>query len=152
MGIVDVALYYGISAVVISDLSIPAGLPCKHLKQVSTPLTGFTGHSVYPTGIAELDLTVGEAPRTTTVRASFTVVDILNPSYNGLIGRPLLNDLRAMVSHLHLKMKFPTSEGVGEISKDQEKARVCYQLSILRGTSLKTPPRQKRTREARALS
>ncbi|GAA0169575.1 hypothetical protein LIER_24026 [Lithospermum erythrorhizon] len=73
------------------------GLPCKHLKQVSTPLTGFPGHSVYPTGIAELDLTVGEAPRKTTVRASFTVVDIPDPSYNVLIGRPLLNDLRAVI-------------------------------------------------------
>ncbi|GAA0165847.1 hypothetical protein LIER_21143 [Lithospermum erythrorhizon] len=49
------------------------GLPRKHLKPVSTPLTRFTGHSVYPTGIAELDLTVGKAPRTTTARASFTV-------------------------------------------------------------------------------
>ncbi|GAA0141284.1 hypothetical protein LIER_02461 [Lithospermum erythrorhizon] len=45
-------------------------------------------------------------------------------------------------------MKFPTSRGVGEISGDQKKARVCYQLSIPLGVSLNTPPRQKRTREA----
>ncbi|GAA0179078.1 hypothetical protein LIER_29927 [Lithospermum erythrorhizon] len=38
------------------------GLPRKHLKPVSTPLIGFTGHSVYSIGIAELELTVGEAP------------------------------------------------------------------------------------------
>ncbi|GAA0141815.1 hypothetical protein LIER_02870 [Lithospermum erythrorhizon] len=98
------------------------GLPRKHLKPVSTPLTGFTGHSVYPTGIAEVDLTVGEAPRLVTVRASFTVVDIADPSYNGLIGRPLLNALRAIVSPLHLKMKFPTGGGIGKVIGDQKKA------------------------------
>ncbi|GAA0167184.1 hypothetical protein LIER_22173 [Lithospermum erythrorhizon] len=38
------------------------GLPGTHLEPVCTPLTGFTGHSVYPTGIAELDLVVGESP------------------------------------------------------------------------------------------
>ncbi|GAA0145393.1 hypothetical protein LIER_05598 [Lithospermum erythrorhizon] len=92
------------------------GLPRKHLKPVSMPLTGFTGHSVYAAGIAELDLTTGEAPRTTTVRASFTLVDIPDPSYNGLIRRPLINALRAMVSPLYLKMKFPTSRGIGKIS------------------------------------
>ncbi|GAA0171443.1 hypothetical protein LIER_25471 [Lithospermum erythrorhizon] len=91
-------------------------LPRKHLKPVSTPLTGFTWHSVYPTRIAELDLMVGEAPRTTTIRASFTVVDIPDPSYNGLIGTPLLNALRVVVSPFHLKMKFPTSGRIGEIS------------------------------------
>ncbi|GAA0142584.1 hypothetical protein LIER_03447 [Lithospermum erythrorhizon] len=123
-------------------------LPLKHLKPVSTLLTGSTRHSVYPTGIAELDLTVGEAPRTTTVKASFTVVDIPDPSYNGLIGRPLLNALMAVVSPLHLKMKFPTSGGVREISGDQKMEMVCYQLSIQRGVSINTPPRQKRKSEA----
>ncbi|GAA0140355.1 hypothetical protein LIER_01719 [Lithospermum erythrorhizon] len=49
-----------------------------------------------------------------TVRASFTIVDIPDPSYNGLIGRPLLNALRAVVSPRNLKMKFRTSGGVGE--------------------------------------
>ncbi|GAA0145316.1 hypothetical protein LIER_05537 [Lithospermum erythrorhizon] len=116
------------------------GLPWKHLKAMSTTLTGSTGHSVYPTGIAKLDLTVGEAPRSVTIRASFTVVDISDPSYNGLVERPLLNALRAIVSPLHLKMKFPTSGGMGEVTGDRKKARVCYQLSIPRGMSLKEPP------------
>ncbi|GAA0162202.1 hypothetical protein LIER_18344 [Lithospermum erythrorhizon] len=71
-------------------------IPQKYLKPVSTPLTGFTRHSIYLTGIDELDLIVGEAPRTVTVRASFKVVDIPDPSYNGLLGRPLLNALRAI--------------------------------------------------------
>ncbi|GAA0166816.1 hypothetical protein LIER_43771 [Lithospermum erythrorhizon] len=98
-------------------------------------------------GMAELDFTVGEAPRTSTIRASFTVVDISDPSYNGLIGRPILIALRAIVSPLHLKMKFPTTGGVREVSEDQKSARVSYQLSIPRGTSLRDPPKQKRHRK-----
>ncbi|GAA0167779.1 hypothetical protein LIER_22638 [Lithospermum erythrorhizon] len=104
------------------------GLPRNLLKPACTPLTGFTGHSIYPVGIAGLDFTVGEAPRTSTIRASFTMVDISDPSYNGLIGRPILTALRAIVSPLHLKMKFSTTGGVGEVSEDQKRAGVCYQM------------------------
>ncbi|GAA0144017.1 hypothetical protein LIER_42785 [Lithospermum erythrorhizon] len=104
----------------------------------------FTGHSVYPLGIADLDLMVGKAPRKVTIRASFTVVDISDPSYNGLIGRPILNALRAIISALHLKMKFPTTGGVGQESGDKKRASVCYQLSVPRGGSLRESPEQKR--------
>ncbi|GAA0163054.1 hypothetical protein LIER_19019 [Lithospermum erythrorhizon] len=94
------------------------GLPRNLLKPACTPLTGFTGHSIYSVGIAELDFTMGEAPRTSTIKAYFTVEDISDPSYNGLIDRPILIALRAIVSPLHLKMKFPTTRGVGEVSGD----------------------------------
>ncbi|GAA0159601.1 hypothetical protein LIER_16339 [Lithospermum erythrorhizon] len=88
------------------------GLARKHLKQVATPLIGFTGHSIHPMGIADLDVMVGKGSRIVTVRAYFTVVDIADASYNSLIGRPPLTALRAIVSHLHLKMKFPMPWGV----------------------------------------
>ncbi|GAA0168005.1 hypothetical protein LIER_22823 [Lithospermum erythrorhizon] len=94
------------------------GLTRKHLKLVATPLTGFTGHSINPVRIAELDVIAGNASRTVTVRAAFTVVDIVDPSYNGLIARHLLTALLAIVSSLHPKMKFPTLGGVGEMSGD----------------------------------
>ncbi|GAA0152667.1 hypothetical protein LIER_11088 [Lithospermum erythrorhizon] len=70
------------------------GLPRNLLKPSCTHLTGYIGHSIYPVGIAELD---------------FTVVDISNPSYNCLNGHPILTALRAIVSPLYLKMKFPTT-------------------------------------------
>ncbi|GAA0139270.1 hypothetical protein LIER_00852 [Lithospermum erythrorhizon] len=123
------------------------GLSRKHLKTVATPLTGFTGHYMHPVGIAELDVTVGNGSRTVTVRASFTVVDIADKYYNGLIGRPLLTVLRAIVSHLHLKMKFPTPGGVGEMSGDKKRGRECYQLSIPKGLSRRDPPKRKRYQE-----
>ncbi|GAA0138494.1 hypothetical protein LIER_00232 [Lithospermum erythrorhizon] len=65
--------------------------------------------------------------------------NLLKPACTPLIG--------AIVSRLHLKMKFPTTGGVGEVSGDQKKDRVCYQQSIPRGTSLKDPPKQKRHKE-----
>ncbi|GAA0159260.1 hypothetical protein LIER_16081 [Lithospermum erythrorhizon] len=118
------------------------GLPRNLLKPACTLLTGFT--SIYPVGIADFDFTVGEAPRTVTIRASFTLVDISYPSYNGLIGSLILTALRAIVSPLHLKMKFPTTRGLGKASGDQKRARVCYQMSVPRDNSLKEPPKQKR--------
>ncbi|GAA0139896.1 hypothetical protein LIER_01355 [Lithospermum erythrorhizon] len=74
-------------------------------------------------GIAELDVTMGQGSRVITVWASFTIVDIADPSYNGLIRRPLLTALWAILSPVHLKMKFPTPGGVGEIMVDQKRGR-----------------------------
>ena len=54
----------------------------------------------------------------------FTVVN-LPMAYNVILGRPSLNAARAVVSTYHLKMKFPTGYGVGEVCRDQAAARVC---------------------------
>ncbi|GAA0162432.1 hypothetical protein LIER_18525 [Lithospermum erythrorhizon] len=99
------------------------GLPRNLMKPACTPLIRLTGHSIYPVGIPELDFTVGETPRTSMIRASFTMDDISDPAYNGLIGRPILTALRAIVSPIHLKMKFPTTGGLGEVTSDQKRAR-----------------------------
>ncbi|GAA0143191.1 hypothetical protein LIER_03934 [Lithospermum erythrorhizon] len=120
------------------------GLSRKHLKPVATPLTGFTGHSIHPMGITELDVTMGQGSRVITVRASFTVVNIADPSYNGLIGRPLLTALRAIVSPVYLKMKFLTLEGVGEMMGDQKRGCECYQSSQSNGTTTVKTLRVKR--------
>jgi hypothetical protein len=39
--------------------------------------------------------------------------------YNAIIGSPSLNKMKAIMSIYHLKMKFPTEEGVGEVRGDQ---------------------------------
>ncbi|GAA0158315.1 hypothetical protein LIER_38616 [Lithospermum erythrorhizon] len=58
------------------------------------------------------------------------VIDIQDSTYNGLIERPILTALTEIVSPLHLKMKFPTTRGIGEICGNQKKARMCYQTSV----------------------
>jgi hypothetical protein len=48
---------------------------------------------------------------------NFLVVD--HPSaYDAIVGRPTLNKLGAITSTHHLKMKFPTNNGVREIKED----------------------------------
>ncbi|GAA0185607.1 hypothetical protein LIER_32894 [Lithospermum erythrorhizon] len=105
-------------------------LPRSIIQPLSTPLTGFTGHSIKAAGLASLDLTMGTGSTSITVRTQFTVVDIQDQSYNGIIGRPTLTAIRAIVSPAHLKVKFPTPGGIGEMSGDQQKARRCYQVSV----------------------
>ncbi|GAA0145173.1 hypothetical protein LIER_05426 [Lithospermum erythrorhizon] len=92
-------------------------LPRSIIQPLSTPLTGFIGHSIRAMGVASLDLTMGSGSKATTVRTQF-------------IGHPTLTALRAVVSPAHLKMKFPTPGGIGEMTGDQQKAIRCYQTSV----------------------
>ncbi|GAA0161566.1 hypothetical protein LIER_17850 [Lithospermum erythrorhizon] len=122
-------------------------LPRSHIQPIATPPTGFTGHIVYPLGIAMLDLTVRTGNKNTTIKAQFTVVDIDDPSYNGMIGRPILTALRAIVSPLHLKMKFPIAGGIGEAYGNLKRARICYQASVPLVNKLTVESGKKRCRE-----
>ncbi|KAL0313264.1 UNVERIFIED_CONTAM: hypothetical protein Sradi_5725700 [Sesamum radiatum] len=62
----------------------------------------------------------------------FPVVD--TPfAYNVILGRPGLNAFRAVVSTYHQKMKFPTKNGIVEVTCDQKEARRCYNLSLKKG-------------------
>ncbi|XP_059431529.1 uncharacterized protein LOC132165036 [Corylus avellana] len=77
-------------------------------------LMGFTGEQVQPVGSIELPVTARSYPRQATIMVRFLLVD--RPSvHNAIIGRKALNELRAITSTPHLKVKFPTDHGVGEI-------------------------------------
>ncbi|KAJ3696801.1 hypothetical protein LUZ61_000506 [Rhynchospora tenuis] len=99
------------------------------LKPMATPLTGFTGDQLMHMGIIDLPVTFGEPPRDVVSRVSFVVVDTPSP-YNIILGRKALNDIGAIASTPHLKVKFPTRSGVGTLRGEQQVARVCYQASI----------------------
>ncbi|GFS42540.1 hypothetical protein Acr_00g0080400 [Actinidia rufa] len=47
----------------------------------------------------------------------FIVVDCPSP-YNAILGRPTLGGIKAITSTYHLKMKFPTLTGIGEVKGD----------------------------------
>ena len=54
-------------------------------------------------------------------------------TYNINLGRPALNKLKVVTSTYHLKVKFPTAYGVGEIKGDQVLARECCQAALASG-------------------
>ncbi|KAL2235165.1 UNVERIFIED_CONTAM: Retrovirus-related Pol polyprotein from transposon opus [Sesamum indicum] len=99
------------------------------LDPVNSPLVGFGENEVDSLGTIELPVSIGDEPRRKTLMVKFLVVN--TPfAYNVILGRPGLNTFRAIVSTYHLRMKFPTHVGVGEVACDQLEARRCYNLSV----------------------
>lgn len=47
-------------------------------------------------------------------------------SYNAIIGQPTLINLKVITFTYHLNVKFPTTQGIGEIREEQALARECY--------------------------
>ncbi|XP_071909560.1 uncharacterized protein [Coffea arabica] len=119
----------------------------EQLTPVRTPLVGFGGHVVHPEGMVNLMVTIGRHPRCRTVPVSFAVVKADSP-YNMLIGRPTLNALRAVYSTYHLSFKFPTPEGVAEVSSDVGATRECYLATIQAAVGPQPPPRSEEKRPA----
>lgn len=91
----------------------------ERLKLVTSSLYEFSG----------LEVTVGIAPRQTTVMTNFLVVKT-HSAYNTIVGRSGMSKMRVIPSSYHLKMEFLTDSGIGEAKGDQAIARSCYLLSI----------------------
>ncbi|XP_075515742.1 uncharacterized protein LOC142550552 [Primulina tabacum] len=72
------------------------------LEAVETALFGFAGHAVYPEGKIALPLTLGTGDLRKTVMTAFTVVDSPS-SYNIILGRPAMNEMKAVASTYHQK-------------------------------------------------
>ncbi|KAK3008615.1 hypothetical protein RJ639_014357 [Escallonia herrerae] len=103
-------------------------IPSNRLRKIDTPLYGFSNHPVVCEGIIALPMTVGAPPNQAKLMLDFVVVRVPS-AYNAILGRTALNQLRAVVSTYHMKMKFPTENGVGEVKGDQVVARQCYMAS-----------------------
>ncbi|GFZ17391.1 hypothetical protein Acr_26g0006610 [Actinidia rufa] len=102
-----------------------------------TPLIGFGGNTMHPLGWINLPITLGTEPHQTTVWQDFIVVDCPSP-YNAILGRPTLGGIKAITSTYHLKMKFPTLTGIGEVKGDQKVARQCFISAMKVGTSVQS--------------
>ncbi|XP_077226245.1 uncharacterized protein LOC143859416 [Tasmannia lanceolata] len=101
------------------------GINNDRLEPVNWFIFGFSGGEVKVRGKIKLPVTFGTHPNQRTIMQTFVVVHVPS-TYNGIIGRPALNELGAVVSTAHLKIKFPTKLGVREVIDDQEKAHECY--------------------------
>ena len=73
---------------------------------------GFTGDSVIPEGTIKLVVTLGEPTRMATMVIDFLTMKCPS-AFNGLLGRPLLKALKAVISIQCLTMKFPIIAGFG---------------------------------------
>ncbi|KAK2999486.1 hypothetical protein RJ639_024303 [Escallonia herrerae] len=98
------------------------------LRKMDTPLYGFSNHPVTAEGIIALPVAIGTPPAQANFMLDFVVVKV-SSAYNAILGRPALNQLQAVVSTYHFKMKFPTKHRIGEVKGDHNTARQCYVTS-----------------------
>ncbi|KAK3014196.1 hypothetical protein RJ639_008697 [Escallonia herrerae] len=103
-------------------------IPSDRLRKMDTPLYGFSNQPVAVEGIIALPVAIGTPPTQAKLMLDFVVVCVPS-AYNAILGRTALNQLKAVVSTYHLKMKFLTEHGVGEVKGDQIVARQCYMAS-----------------------
>ncbi|KAJ0963310.1 hypothetical protein J5N97_028432 [Dioscorea zingiberensis] len=106
-------------------------LPVENMKPIKSPLIGFNGSPLQPDGMISLPLTLGTPSRTTTAVINFLIVRCPS-SYNVIIGRPSINQLKAVPLTYHMVVKFPTSNGCGEVKGNQLASRQCY-ATMLKG-------------------
>ena len=94
------------------------------------PLLGFAGERVEARGYVDLMTTFGHGRLAKTLNIRYLIVDA-DTSYYALIERKTLNELGAVVSTPHLKMKFPSTSGeIVTVSADQKQARQWYVASL----------------------
>ncbi|KAL0445255.1 UNVERIFIED_CONTAM: hypothetical protein Slati_2248200 [Sesamum latifolium] len=105
------------------------------LEKVNTSLYGFAGEVVQPRGMISLPLTLGTGHMRRTCMLKFLVVDMPS-AYNGILGRPTLNAFQAVIFMYHMKIKFPTLGGVGEVQGPPPITKVLCR-SCAKGTKKK---------------
>ncbi|KAK4408079.1 Transposon Ty3-G Gag-Pol polyprotein [Sesamum angolense] len=104
--------------IIFYDAYVQLGVDNAQLRKVNTPLIGFSGEMIEPLGEVTLPLSLGSYPKRSTKMVKFIVVKAPS-TYNIILGRPSLNLFRAIASTFHMKLKFPTSDGVGEAVGDE---------------------------------
>ncbi|XP_015945131.1 uncharacterized protein LOC107470248 [Arachis duranensis] len=102
----------------------------KLIQPFSGELIGFFGERVPIMGHIWLTTTMGEIPMSKSIDIQYLIVDCYSP-YNIIIRRPALNIFKAVVSTLHLCIKFPVQENrVATVYADHQEARQCYNASL----------------------
>lgn len=112
----------------------------RRLSPFNEHLIEFSRTQVPVEGMIELSLVMSTPPKAIHLASTFVIVSA--PSvYNAILGRPSFNAAQVVVSTVHLLMKFPTPESIGEVKANQEVVRQCYAKSLTKTTSRATPLR-----------
>ncbi|GLU17503.1 hypothetical protein SLE2022_338670 [Rubroshorea leprosula] len=109
------------------------GLDPALLQKYDGPIYGFNNQPVPVEGVLTLHVAFGSGRTYVTPLVRFLVVKMAS-SFNIVIGRPTLTEIRAVVSQSHLCMKFPTPMGIATLRGNQEVARHCYITSVTQPT------------------
>ena len=105
------------------------GLTKSELSPSILPLYDITCERMIPKGTIKLAGMVEEHLWESTMMREFLIVDYPS-AVNGIIGSPLLKALKAVTSIYYLMMKFPTTEGAGQVRGSQYDSRECYNKSL----------------------
>ncbi|KAL2505106.1 Uncharacterized protein Adt_20727 [Abeliophyllum distichum] len=89
------------------------------------PIYGITGDFIVPKGTIILITEMEEAPTIVRTPMEYLVVD-KSSSYHGVLGRPVLIDLGAMIHTKFLCMKISTDWKIAMVRSNQSKSRTCY--------------------------
>lgn len=107
------------------------GIPLTAVTPSIATVSGFSGEPVKHIGHWSTTLRVGSGDCTKEVCPSFCILDI-PASYNMILRRSGLHALEAVVSTLHLTMKFPASGGIRVVRGNQKISQSCY-LTFCKG-------------------
>ena len=79
-----------------------------------SPLVSFDGKVVIPQGQIFLPVSMEDKE----VMVTFIVVNSFSP-YMAILGRPWIHAMGAISSTLHMKVKFPTEQGIATVRGNQ---------------------------------
>ena len=95
------------------------------MAKYDTPLVSFDGRVVIPEGQISLPVDMeGKG-----VIVTFIVVRSFS-LYTAILGRPWIHAMKAVLSTLYVKIKFPTEYGVAEVKGNQQVTRQCLVTAI----------------------
>ncbi|XP_072054215.1 uncharacterized protein [Arachis hypogaea] len=102
----------------------------KVLQLSSGKLIGFLGERIPVTGYVWVRTTLVEPPHSKTLDIQYLIVDCFSP-YNIILERPSLNAFGAIVSTIHLCVKFCSEKGtIATVHSNRKEARQCYNAGL----------------------
>ncbi|XP_074360520.1 uncharacterized protein LOC141700723 [Apium graveolens] len=94
------------------------------------PLHDFRNSMIPIRGLIYLHVMFGTVPQQVSHIMKFYVIGAAS-LYNMILRRPTITKLRAIPSTIHLKLKFPASTGIGELTGYRDMARRCYGQALV---------------------
>ena len=101
------------------------GLKNQDLTKYDTLLVLFDGRVVIPEGQVSLPVNMEGKE----VMVTFIVVRSFFP-YTMILGRPWIHAIGVVSSTLHVKVKFPTEQGIAVVRGNQQVARQCLVAAV----------------------